>query len=174
MGHLTPTSEARTRAVQSTTELNPLMASQLHYLTVQDVLWINLQVTGKAQHFSYSKLEEATYYQYAYGESKSVVKQAAKFLTGFPKMSPLDAGNDATIFIACLTFLEINGFSIELKDGKAGEWFESVVSKKTDAETAINSIAKLASGHHGPADVRTTIKDLLTEFPCTLLALTKE
>jgi prophage maintenance system killer protein len=147
------------------------MASQLHYLTVQDILWINLQVTEKVHHYSYAKLEEATYYQYAYGESKSVVRQAARFLTGFPKMHPLDAGNEATTFIGVLTFLSINGLSIDLKDGKALDWFESVQSKSVDAESAIKSIAKPCPDHHGAPDIRATVKDLLSEFPCTLLAL---
>lgn len=149
------------------------MASQLHYLTVQDILWINMQVTEKVHHFSYAKLEEATYYQYSYGESKSVVKQAARFLTGFPRLRPLDAGNEATVFIGCLTFLIINGFHVELQDGKAADWFDSVQSKKLDAESAINTIAKPALGNHGAIEIRSTIKDLIGEYPCTLLALTK-
>lgn len=49
------------------------MACTLHYLTVQDVLWINLQATRKVQHFNYAKLEEATYCQYAYGESNTLL-----------------------------------------------------------------------------------------------------
>jgi prophage maintenance system killer protein len=149
------------------------MASQLHYLTVQDILWINLQVTEKVQHFSFAKLEEATYYQYAYGESRNIARQAARFLTGFPRMSPLDCGNEATAFIGCLTFLQINGLSIELQDAQGAEWLQSVLSKKVDAETAINSIAKPSMHHQGSTGVRATIKGLLSEFACTLLALTK-
>ena len=147
------------------------MASQLHYLTVQDILWINQQVTERVHHFSYAKLEEATYYQYSYGESKSVVHQAARFLTGFPRMRPLDAGNEATAFVGCLTFLQINGMTIDLKDGKGAEWLESILMKKVDAETAINSIAKPATDSHATLEIRKTVKDLLSEFPCTLLAL---
>ena len=150
------------------------MATQLHYLTVQDILWINLQVTEKVHHFSFAKLEEATFYQYAYGENGSVAPQAARFLTGFPKMHPLDAGNDATTFVACLTFLLINGMSISLNDGDASAWYESVRSKKVDAETAIKSIAKPCSDNHGAPEVRKVVRDLIGEFPCTLLALTKE
>ena len=41
----------------------------LHYLTIQDILWINLQVTKKVQHFNYARLEEGTFYQYGYGRS---------------------------------------------------------------------------------------------------------
>ncbi len=149
------------------------MAAQLHYLTVQDILWINLQVTEKVHHFSFAKLEEATYYQYAYGESSSLVRQAARFLTGFPKMHPLDSGNGATAFIACLTFLHINGMNIGLKDGKGAEWFESVQTKKTDAETAITSIVKPSADPHAIVEIRKTIRDLVAEFPCTLLALAK-
>jgi len=155
------------------TENARLMASNLHYLTVQDILWINLQVTEKVHHFSYAKLEEATYYQYAYGESSSVVPQAARFLTGFPKMHPFEEGNEATVFIACLTFLILNGMRIELKDGQATEWFESIQSKQVDAQSAIRSIAKPCPDHHAEPNIRKTVKDLLSDFPCTLLAFSK-
>ncbi len=45
-------------------------SKSLKYLTVQDMLWINLQATKKVQHFRYALLEEATYYQYGYGASR--------------------------------------------------------------------------------------------------------
>jgi prophage maintenance system killer protein len=147
------------------------MATQLHYLTVQDILWINLQVTEKVHHYSFAKLEEATYYQYAYGNSASILPQAARFLTGFPKMHPLDAGNDATNFIALLTFLQMNGMKVTLKDGQGAEWYESVQAKKVDAQAAIESIAKAESAHHAVPEIRKTVRDLIGEYPCTLVAL---
>lgn len=150
------------------------MAAQLHYLTVQDILWINLQVTDKVHHFNYAKLEEATYYQYSYGESRSVVPQAARFLLGFPKLRPIEAGNDATTFIACLTFLEINGMTIDLLDANARMWFEGVQARTVDAQEAIRAIAKPSLDHHASVNVRATVKDLIRNYPCTLLALAGE
>jgi len=149
------------------------MAANLHYLTVQDILWINFQVTEKVHHFSFAKLEEATYYQYGYGESRSLVPQAARFLVGFPKLHPLEAGNDATTFIACLTFLKINGLIVDLQDAKALAWYESVQSRAVDAQAAIQSIAKPFLGHHdAPSiEIRKIVNDLLSSYPCTLLNL---
>jgi len=152
------------------------MAAQLHYLTVQDILWINLQVTDKVHRFSFAKLEEATYYQYAYGESRSVIPQAARFLVGFPKLHPLESGNDATTFVACLSFLKINGLTIELQDTLATAWYESVQSRSVEVLEAVKSIAKpILDHHHAPkGDIRQTVKDVISQFPCTLLALGSE
>lgn len=151
------------------------MAPQMYYLTVQDILWINLQVTEKVHHYNFAKLEEATYYQYAYGESTKIAQQAARFLLGFAKMHPLDAGNEATGFIGCLAFLRINGYSTVLTDAQAKGWLEEVHLQKVDAQTAIGAIAKRSGeDHSGEPHIRATIKELIGEYPCTLLALNKQ
>ena len=147
------------------------MASQLHYLTVQDVLWINQQITEKIETFHYAKLEEATYYQYAYGESRDVISQSARFLVGFPKMNPLEAGNAATTFVSLLTFLQLNGYHITLKDSEAVAWYESVQSGSAKASDAIKAIAKQDLGHHHPADVRSVVKDVLRDYSNAITAL---
>ncbi len=100
----------------------PMAAMQ--YLTVQDILWINLHVTGAPQEFRFADLEEATYYQYGYGGSKSLIPQAANFLSGFLKKKPIAAGNEATAFIGCLSFLKVNGVSLKLDDPLA--WFRGI------------------------------------------------
>src|SRR3569832_347171 len=106
------------------------MGTTLLYLTVQDILWINLQVTKKVHHFNYARLEEATFYQYAYGESNSLVPQAGRFIGGFLRMHPFEAGNEATAFVAGAAFLKINGKEINLPDEKAHAWFERIQSKE--------------------------------------------
>ena len=88
----------------------------IQYLTVQDILWINLQVTGSPQDFRYADLEEATFYQYGYGGSTDLISQAARFLAGFMKKKPLTAGNQETAFFGCLAFLKLNGVDMEIKD----------------------------------------------------------
>lgn len=119
----------------------------LQYLTVQDILWINLQVTGAPQEFGYADLEEATYYQYGYGASTNVIPQAARFLTGFLKKAPLASGNEATAFIGCLAFLKVNG--VELKLDNAYDWFRAIENGTHEAEDAIMRIADdCYSGHH--------------------------
>ena len=109
----------------------------LHYLTVQDILWINLQLTRKVQHFNYAKLEEAVYYQYAYGESSSLIPQASRFLGGFAKLKPIADGNEATAFVATLTFLEINGKSLDLQGADAMAWYRLNAGKDGALEASI-------------------------------------
>src|SRR5688500_6656775 len=95
------------------------MAGSLRYLTVQDILWINVQVTRKVNRYDYARLEEATFYQYAYGDSEELVKQAQRFLRGFVKQKPFEAGNEPTAFVACMAFLQMNGSGIGLSDEDA-------------------------------------------------------
>jgi len=144
------------------------MAS-LHYLTVQDVLWINLQITKRVNPFNYAKLEEATYYQYAYGDSHNVIHQAARLATGFLKLQPLEVGNAATNFVALITFLRINGLSEKLADSKGGTWFESL-----DAGSSLNAVESIATksgDHHGATDIRTTVSEVIRDYPKTLKSL---
>jgi prophage maintenance system killer protein len=134
----------------------------LNYLTVQDILWINLQITKKVQHFNYARLEEATFYQYAYGESNSLVPQADRFVSGFVKMHPFDAGNEATAFVACLGFLQVNGCSISATTDKVAEWFDRAVGKAA----SVSEIATPSDdGQHALVpDVRGAIGDVLERY----------
>jgi len=147
------------------------MAS-LNYLTVQDILWINLQVTKKVQHFNYARLEEATYYEYAYGESNTLLPQAARFLSGFLKMHPFEAGNEATAFAAFVTLLRINNHDVCLTDDQARSWFDGVLHRRSKSSDAVTSVAIEAEGHHeGKPDIRAAIRSVLEDFPCTILNL---
>ncbi len=123
-----------------------LVMAPLNYLTVQDILWINLHVTGSPQEFEYAALEEATYYQYGYGASTNLIPQAARFLTGFLKKAPIAAGNEATAFIGCLAFLKVNGVELELEN--AVEWFRAIESGIHEAEEAISKAAHESHGDH--------------------------
>jgi len=131
----------------------------LQYLTVQDVLWINLQVTGHPQEFDYATLEEATFYQYSYGASGSLLPQAARFLTGFLKKKPIAAGNEATAFVACLAFLRSNGVELHLEDPVA--WYRAIESGTHESLDAVEKAAQPAhhEGHHGP---ETEVPDAMT------------
>lgn len=144
------------------------MAS-LHYLTVQDVLWINLQLTKKVNHFSFAKLEEATYYQYAYGTSSSVIPQSARLAVGFRKLQPLEVGNDGTAFVAFLTFLKVNGVEIKLADSKAAEFFSDL--DLATGPSAIEAICKQTEDGHGEANVREAISEIIRAYPKTLKSL---
>lgn len=149
------------------------MASTLHYLTVQDILWINLQATKKVHHFNFAKLEEATFYQYAYGESNTLLPQAARFVSGFLRLHPLEGGNEVTAFISLLAFLQINGMDALLQDEGAHVWFGDVVTKRSSGAEALAAVAvhaEEADDHHAPT-VRDAIKGILAKYPCTIDAL---
>lgn len=151
------------------------MASTLRYLTVQDVLWINLQVTKKVNHFNYARLEEATFYQYAYGDSNTLIPQSARFLAGFLRMHPIETGNEATAFVALLAFLRINGLSIDLSDEDATEWFSRASASSGVAREAISSIVHETHDHHGELpDVPQMMGEVLADYPLTVSSLAEK
>jgi prophage maintenance system killer protein len=144
--------------------------AQLHYLTVQDMLWVNLQATKKVQHFNYAKLEEATYYQYAYGESSSLVAQAGRFLGGFLKLHPFEAGNESTGLIGCATFLAINGFSLNVEDKDALDWLDQIMTKQVTPSEAVAKAAVQLPEYHETLkpDIQSATKDVVARFGTTI------
>jgi len=147
--------------------------SNLHYLTVQDILWINLQATKKVQHFQYAKLEEATFYQYGYGTSTGLLSQAARFLTGFIRMHPLEAGNEATALIGCVSFLRLNGYCFSVCDDEGVQWLDKILTHQTTALDAITQAAAPIKDYHAPLqpEVRGSITAVLSMFEKTVKEL---
>lgn len=144
--------------------------SKLHYLTVQDILWINLQATKKVQHFNYARLEEATFYQYAYGDSNGLLGQAGRFLAGFTRMHPLDAGNEATAFFATATFLAMNGARLCVDD--AASWFRSASASTEAAREALEKAVTVDPHHHAELkpDVRNAFRSVTERYSIDALA----
>ncbi len=147
--------------------------SKLHYLTVQDILWINLQATKKVQHFSYARLEEATFYQYAYGDSNELLGQAARFLAGFVRMRPLDAGVEATALLAVATFLRINGACLDIEDSQGSAWFQAATTSTEAAREALETSVVVDPHHHAELkpDVRAAVMAVMAGFPRTAESL---
>jgi len=141
-----------------TVHYNYRMAKEVEYLTVQDHLWINLQVTGKKSRFKFAQLEEAVYYQYAYGRSTNVLAQAARYASGFAKKAPFETGNLQTGFVGLLTFLNLNGYQVKLADKDAAEFIESLLNSPLTAEQEISRIAKW----HDDDDHHVSIKEAAT------------
>ncbi|MCW5941863.1 MAG: hypothetical protein KIS66_06510 [Fimbriimonadaceae bacterium] len=100
----------------------------LRYLTPQDVLWINLQVTRRVLKFEWVGLEEAVNAQFGYGSSQDVVGQASTFVTCFLRKAPFEFGNEGTALVALATFLRLNGLRLTVEDGSAVEWIRAVGS----------------------------------------------
>jgi len=147
--------------------------ASLKYLTVQDMLWINLQATKKVQHFNYAKLEEATFYQYGYGSSRDLGKQAARFLSGFMRLEPFRAGNEATAFIGFTAFLLMNGLALYLEDVAGAEWVTRVRTSRVKAEEEVPAmLVDDPSAKSGVfSEVRDAVVEVLARFPITVQKL---
>lgn len=137
----------------------------VHYLTVQDILWINQEITKEAQAFKYAQLEEGTFYQYGYGKSENVLAQAGKFLEGFIRLRPFKSGNRATAFVSAIAFLKINGYEIELAPERARDWAMEVAERKVSSKEAIAAVARRSQK---PIELkpttRTVVKELLETY----------
>jgi prophage maintenance system killer protein len=145
----------------------------LKYLTVQDVLWINLVATKKVQHFNFARLEEATFYQYGYGASRNIALQAGRFLSGLMKLRPFDAGNEPTAFIGCVAFLLLNGFSLNVRDSDAFDWVQNVRVGTLKVEEEIGNLAvpDEASHDHIVSNVKDSVQEVMRRYPETLIRL---
>jgi prophage maintenance system killer protein len=146
----------------------------IHYLTVQDILWINHEVTGEVLPYKHLQLEEATFGQYGYGGSANVVDQAANFLSAFGRLRPFERGNRGTAFVAVLSFLALNGHQLVLENSRAAAWFEKASGRTADAKAAI--LNAIAEGGPQPDDikpaVRTTVRDVIKAYSTTVESLT--
>jgi death-on-curing protein len=143
----------------------------LNYLTVQDVLYLSLQITKAPQPFDYARLEEAVFYQYAPGQSEDLAKQGARFLTGFSKMAPFAAGNEACAFAGLVAFLEANGRTLGLGDAEGAAWFRSVVEDRALAEEAILERWAAGAEVHGVPDWESICDSVIERYRATLSSL---
>ncbi len=147
----------------------------MNYLTVQDVLFLNLKLTGSPQAFEYERLEEATFYQYAPGQSTDLAKQCARFLTGFVKMRPFESGNEATAFAGLVVFLEANGKSLQLSDDEAAGWVAALLNVRDLAEEAIKE--RLVDSHahieHGVPGLEKISESVVSRFANSLSELAR-
>ncbi len=148
------------------------MAS-LHYLTVQDFLWIHLQLVKRPEEYNFARLEEAVFYQYAYGQSEDTVGQAARLLSGFAKMKPMLSANKATTFVGVLSFLAMNGHEVELNDEEAGGWVETCWQNAGTPTQEVQKVLSEAHVHlrHGVPNSHEIVTHILESFPLTLAKL---
>jgi prophage maintenance system killer protein len=143
----------------------------LAYITIQDLLWLNQQVTKKVNAFNYAVLEEAAFYQYGYGQSKDLLRQASQFVTAFAKKQPFAGGNVATAFAGFVTFVLINGCTLDLSDSDGTAWLDKIAGSQAAAESSLREIAK----PEGPAhrDIEECAHEALRLYPMTLAELAK-
>ncbi|MEZ5164117.1 MAG: hypothetical protein R2688_10320 [Fimbriimonadaceae bacterium] len=147
--------------------------AKLSYLTVPDLLNINLRATKTSKDFHFARLEEAVFYQYGHGLSSDAVKQAGNFITGFVKMMPFTEGNEATAFVGMLAFLTMNGHDLHISDDEAADWVRSVWADPENVgpkmEVKLNSHE--VHHHHGVPDTRGIISEIFEKYPKTISEL---
>ncbi|MFN3728156.1 MAG: Fic family protein [Fimbriimonadaceae bacterium] len=119
----------------------------MQYLTVQDMIWINTQVTGAPQPYYYATLEEATFYQYGYGKSTDLFAQAARFFQGFKRLHPFKAGNEATALVGLIAFLELNGQNFLGDVSTVRDWLEGKHAEGVGLVEALKLATRPAENH---------------------------
>lgn len=149
---------------RTTLQPAPGPSCEWRYLTLQDLIWINTEVMGTPQPYAYDRLEEATYYQYSYRQSRDVPLQAARFLWGYLRYRPFAQGNWRTAFLATLAFLEINGYEVHLPVEEASEWFLKVARRQRHPLDAIRQIAHRALPGKQPVPLRELVHHLLEHY----------
>lgn len=117
----------------------------MHTLTVQDVLWIHLQTAKRTVPFNFAKLEEAVNYQFSYGKSKDVIKQAKRMAKGFVSLAPFQDGNNEAALVALVAVLEANGYHVGVPRKNASVWLEGVLTSNLD--DVLEGVVK-TDGHH--------------------------
>lgn len=142
----------------------------VRYLTVQDVLWLHLQLTGRPPRFRYAALEEATFQQYGYGSSLDVPAQAQRVLAAFVKKRPFDQANTASGLVVALAFLAINGYDLALDDAElkrvmtAGEG-------ASEAPDLTPHIVPARERDHAEAETRAVVESILGRYAATAASL---
>ena len=143
--------------------------TKLHTLTVPDMLWINLRVTGSPQDYNFATLEEGTFYQYKTGQNSDLSGQSARFLTGFTKLEPFATGNTSTAFVGFVTFLSLNGKDLNLDDQGAKGWLKELI---TNPKTASEMVSQaITESHHHATDSRNIIDSIFERYPETIASL---
>jgi prophage maintenance system killer protein len=147
---------------------------EIRYLTVQDVLWINHQVVKRSIPFRYADLEEATFYQYGYGSSLDLAAQAGRFVEGFLRKAPFEAGNEQTALLGVETFLRLNGKRLRVPPSEASSWIERIASGAVSGVDAVaQAIEDDPHAGHGEADVEAVAAEVVAEYSGTGVVLSR-
>lgn len=146
--------------------------SELHHLTVQDVIWIHFQLTRRVEPFRYSEVEEATYAQYCYGKTCTPVEAAARLLCALVKKRPFPTANEALALVAPLALLRLNGYSFSIPDGEALAWLVQTIAEDGSTVERIEG-ACTRDGHSAShaTTVQEAVRAVLESYPSTIRGL---
>jgi prophage maintenance system killer protein len=147
--------------------------AKVHYLTVQDLLWINLQVSQKVHHYQFARLEEAAFCQYSLGAQTGVETQSARLLSGVLRLKPFDAANEATALVGCETFLNLNGKKLDLTDDQVPAWLAPVIAGKIPATDAVNGHI-ICSEEDSEGNVQASVQNAMEKFECSVQQLIED
>jgi prophage maintenance system killer protein len=147
----------------------------MQYLTVQDLLWVHLQVTKQVEPFDLARLEDAVYAQYGYGKSTDIFAQAGRFAQELVKKAAFAAGNQSMAFLASLAFLEMNGVHLDVHDAEGVRFFDQVLEGEAPGDT-FRSRVQPGHGDHHDEDyshgvVEPIVLDLVNRFGATIESL---
>ena len=151
---------------------NPLQVGLLEYLTPQDILWINLEITGATNELDAELLEEAASHLYSYVKIPNPIYQVGDFLETFLRIHPFNKGNQRTAFISMLAFLTLNGYEFIIPGSEVLMWIKSVEDKRVRGLTAIRTAIRPSV--KAPLDLRTLVLKLIVQYHSILDALTFE
>lgn len=146
--------------------------AELRYLTVPDLLWLNLELTGSPQPYRFDKLEEVCAYQYGRG-SFDPLHQAARFALGWKRQRPFQSGNDACGLVSTLAFLMANDLPVALDDAAGAAWWNDLAA---DAVTLSGEMQGMSSpGHihayHNVVDYREILGEIIRRYSGSIASL---
>jgi len=118
----------------------------VRYLTVHDIVWINAQICGEGVPFDYERLEAGMAAQYAYGDSRNVDAQAARFVERMLRTAPFREGNLRTGLLCTTVFLMANGRTIAAATSALPDMVRQVADGSADGSALL---AQLTEGGHG-------------------------
>lgn len=120
----------------------------MRYLTVHDVIWINTAVTGSPQRYRFDRLENAVYSQYSYGQSRDVLRQAARMFRWLLQDKPFEQGNELTALVATMVFQRLNGYTLQVGADEVESMLAQVAQGQMHAGKFVSQRAQPAA----PAD----------------------
>lgn len=80
----------------------------IRYLTAQDALWLNQQITGVTPTFELGRLDDGISFQYALGKATDLPRMASQLAKGMVIKRPFSVGSRTTALAAFLTFCSLN------------------------------------------------------------------
>jgi death-on-curing protein len=111
----------------------PFAGEEFIYLELDDALEIYAAIIGgtavqAGDHLRRRQALEGALSRpvsYAHYEQADLARQGAVLAHGIAETQPFIDGNKRTALVAMLTFLELNGFSVEASDPELAEWILS-------------------------------------------------